>query len=228
MIEFLLLDLDDTILDFHKSESIAVAKALKNAGAPSTPEVISRYSEINKMHWQMLERGEITRQQVIVNRFAVLFDELGLKLDADLCAKDYEKLLGIGHYFLPGAEETVHTLKSKYKLYLVSNGTKSVQHSRLTSANLYPYFDGIFISQEIGHDKPSKLFFEHVFSRIPAFSGEKAIMVGDSLTSDILGGIHAGVKTCWVNPNHKPGNPKIIPDFEIESIVELESLLDNL
>lgn len=228
MIEFLLLDLDDTILDFHKAESIAVAKALNNAGAPSDTETIARYSEINKLHWQRLERGEITRQQVLVGRFAVLFQEIGLEADAEKCARDYEQLLGIGHYFLPGAEEAVWELKKEYRLFLTSNGTQSVQHSRLTSANLYPAFEKVFVSQEIGADKPSAAYFEKVFASIPDFDKEKAMIVGDSLTSDILGGMNAGIKTCWVNPKHLPRKPGIIVNYEIESIVQLKELLKSI
>lgn len=228
MIEFLLLDLDDTILDFHKAERIAIAKTLDSFGLTATEEVLSRYHVINKQHWEMLERGELTRPQVLQNRFAVLFSEFGLEVDAAAVAKAYEKNLSIGHYFLPGAEEAVDSLSKKYKLYLVSNGTASVQKGRMTSANLYRFFEKVFVSQEIGYNKPAREFFDGCFSQIPGFDPEKAIIVGDSLTSDILGGMNAGIKTCWVNPEHLPGREDIKADFEIESIKELEALLATL
>lgn len=229
MIEFLFLDLDDTILDFHKAEHIAVRKAISEAGVEATDEVCARYSQINLMHWQMLERGEITREQVLVNRFGMLFEELGHRVDPVAVARNYERLLGIGHYFLPGAEETVKkVLFGHYRMFLASNGTASVQHSRLTSADLYPYFEQVFVSQEIGFNKPSREYFDGCFARIPDFDPEKALMVGDSLTSDILGGINAGLRTCWVNPRGKTNETGIHPDFEIRSITELPELLERL
>ena len=107
MVEFLFLDLDDTILDFHKAEKLAIRKTIESFGAKVTEEVLHRYHLINKAHWEMLERGEITREQVLVQRFAVLFQELGIDVDATACARAYEHNLSIGHYFLPGAEEAV-------------------------------------------------------------------------------------------------------------------------
>lgn len=225
--EFLFLDLDDTILDFHKAERIALGKTIRFFGAEPTEEVLSRYHLINKAHWEMLERGEITREEVLVNRFAVLFRELGMTVDPAQCARAYESNLGIGHYFLPGGEEAVKSLHKKYRLFLASNGTASVQHGRLTSAGLYPYFEKVFISQEMGYNKPAREYFERCFANIPGFDPRKAVMVGDSLTSDILGGKNAGLVTVWVNPEGKNWG-EIRPDYEIRSITELEGLLEKV
>lgn len=228
MIEFLFLDLDDTILDFHKAERVALSKTLRDFGIEPTDAVLDRYHLINKAHWEMLERGELTRPQVLTGRFHALFQELGRDADPEAVAEDYENGLGIGHWFLPGAQEAVISLSKKYKLYLASNGTASVQHGRLTSAGLYPYFREVFISQEVGYNKPAKEYFDACFSRIPGFCREKAMMVGDSLTSDIQGGIRAGISTCWVNPSHAPGRADICPDYEIQSLSQLEELLETL
>lgn len=225
MTEFIFLDLDDTILDFHRAERIALAKTLREFGVEPTDGVLSRYHVINQQHWQRLERGELTRDQVQEGRFRVLFAELGKDTDAAVVTRCYERNLGIGHYFLPGARETVERLSGHYRLFLASNGTASVQYSRLTSAGLYPYFEKVFISEEIGFNKPSREFFDACFAQIPGFEREKAIMVGDSLTSDILGGIRSGLRTCWLNPNHLPARPEITPDFVIESLPQLEGLL---
>ncbi len=227
-IKHLFLDLDDTILDFHKAERIAIARTFESFGLEPTEAVLARYHVINRIHWERLERGEETRTQVLQNRFADLFSEMGMTADPAAIAKAYENNLGIGHYFLPGAQEAVQSLHCKYKLYLASNGTAVVQDRRLESAGLNPYFDGIFISQRVGFDKPAKEFFEAAFATIPDFNPEQAMMVGDSLTSDILGGIRAGLKTCWVNADHRPGSPAIEPDYEIESITKLEALLETL
>lgn len=228
MIKYLFLDLDDTILDFHKAERIALAKTLRDFGLEPTEDVLHQYHIINKQHWERLERQEITREQVLTGRFQVLFEQLGLDADAYAIQQTYEHNLGIGHYFLPGAEEAVISLSKKYRLFLASNGTASVQHSRLTSANLYRWFEQVFVSQEIGHNKPSIEYFRKCVERIPGFDANKAMMVGDSLTSDILGGIRAGMRTCWINPGRSPGREDIRPDYVLESITQLEGLLETL
>ena len=125
MIEFLLLDLDDTILDFHKAERIALSKTIRDFGVEPTEEVLNRYHHINKWHWEQLELGLMTRDQVLVGRFHQLFEELGMEVDAAACMKRYERNLSMGHYFLPGAEEAVKRLKEHYRLFLVSNGLAS-------------------------------------------------------------------------------------------------------
>ena len=226
MIEFLFLDLDDTILDFHKAERIAISKTIRDFGVEPTEEILARYHEINKWHWEQLELGRLTRAEVLENRFAVLFRELGVNVDATACARVYEKNLAIGHYFLPGAEEAVAALSRKYRLFLASNGTASVQKGRMTSANLYRFFEKVFVSQEVGHNKPSKAYFDGCFAQIPGFDPEKAMIVGDSLSSDIKGGINAGLKTVWVNPDHKPCGD-IRPDYQIEALHQLEALLET-
>jgi 2-haloacid dehalogenase len=227
MIEFLFLDLDDTILDFHKAERIAISKTIREFGVEPTEEILDLYHGINKWHWEQLELGKLTRAEVLVNRFGVLFERLGVAVDASKCAKVYEVNLSQGHWFLPGAEEAVDRLSKKYRLFLASNGTAVVQKGRMTSANLYRFFETVFVSQEIGYNKPSKEYFDACFAAIPGFDREKAMIVGDSLSSDIKGGINAGLKTVWVNPEHKDcGN--IRPDYEIEALSQLEALLEGL
>ena len=228
MFEFLFLDLDDTILDFQKAEHIALSKTLKEFGLEPTERVLKRYNLINKAHWEALERKELTREQVLVGRFQVLFEEMGITVEPVQVARAYEDNLSIGHWFLPGAEEAVEALSKKYKLYLASNGTAKVQAGRLKSANISRFFEEVFVSQELGANKPSLEYFEKCFARIPGFEKSKAIIVGDSLTSDILGGQNAGIATCWVNPHHKAGREDIRVDYEIEALSQLEDLLEGL
>ena len=228
MIEFLFLDLDDTILDFHKAERIALSKTIREFGIEPTEAVLSRYHDINKWHWEQLELGTMTRAEVLVGRFRMLFAERGLDVDAAAVARIYEQNLSIGHYFLPGAEEAVDTLSKKYRLFLASNGTASVQKGRMTSANLYRFFEKVFVSQEIGHNKPSKAYFDSCFGQIPDFDPDKAMIVGDSLSSDIQGGINAGIRTCWVNPTHAAPKNGIRPDYEIEALHQLSALLERI
>ena len=229
MIKYVFMDIDDTLLDFGKAEAAAIKKTFERIGVPATPEVISRYSEINDEHWKMLERGELTREQVLVYRFDALFAELGIKnVPSEMAQASYEYLLGIGHYFVDGAPELLEALKGKYELYIVSNGTASVQDSRLESAGIAPYFKDIFISERVGFNKPSAEFFDACFERIPGFEKDKAIIVGDRLSSDILGGINAGVKTCWFNPNGEAPDPDIPADYEIKRLSELPALLESI
>ena len=228
MIEFLFIDLDDTILDFHKAERVALEKTLRALGLEPTDTVMARYSRINKEHWERLERKEITREFLLVSRFAQLMEEFGIPVEAELCARTYERNLAMGHFFMPGAYEAVESLSKQYKLYITSNGTSKIQAGRLESANIGHFFRDIFISQDIGINKPDKGYFDRCFARIPDFDPKKAMIVGDSLTSDILGGKNAGIYTCWVNTTGKPGREDIQPDYEIQSLSQLEALLNSL
>lgn len=227
MIEFLLLDLDETILDFHKAEYYGIRKTLADFDIEPTEQICSRYSQINDAYWKRLERGEVTREQLLVGRFEELFRELGVSRDAAACSAQYMDNMSSTHYFLPGAEDAVKTLSKKYRMFLVSNGTERAQRRRLESADLNRWFEKIFISQAVGVNKPDKLFFDRCFAQIEGFDPERAIIVGDSLSSDIQGGINAGIRTCWVNPKKKAAGD-IRPDHEIASIAELEALLETL
>ena len=226
MIKYLLLDLDDTILDFKKAEFVALTTTLRQFGLEPTESVCKRYHLINKAFWEALERKEVTRQEVLVGRFRQLFEEMGIVADPVMIADGYRENLGIGHYFLPGAEEAVKSLSKEYDLYLMSNGTTTVQNSRLDSAGIRPYFKDIFISQQIGVNKPDKEYFTRCFARIENFDPNQALIVGDSLTSDIQGGINCGIATCWVNPTG--AEPRIRPDYQIPSITALSALLKTL
>lgn len=229
MIKYVFLDIDDTLLDFGKAEAAAIKKTFERIGIPATEAVIRRYSEINDSQWALLEKGELTREQVLVRRFDILFDELGVRnVPSEMAQASYEYLLGIGHYFVDGAQELLEALKDEYELYIVSNGTAFVQDRRLKSSGIAPYFKGVFISEHLGADKPSKEFFDIVFSKIEGFNKSEAIIVGDRLTSDVLGGINAGIKTCWFNPKGLPENPDIPADYEIRTLSELPQLLKKI
>lgn len=227
MIKFVLLDLDDTIFDFHAAEHAALSATLAAMDVPVTDETLSRYSEINRAHWEMLERGELTREQVLTQRFDALYRELGISRSSEKTQSVYEYRLSLEHPFIKGAEELLDKISKNYELYIVSNGTAIVQDRRIADSGIGKYFKNIFISQRVGADKPDKRFFDYCFSHIENFSRESAIIVGDSLTSDILGGINAGIKTCRFNPHGKTAD-KIIPDYEIKTLAELTELLETL
>ncbi len=221
----LLLDLDDTILDFGAAEHAAISKTFRDLGLEPAEALLRRYSQINMAQWEAFERGEIGRDRVLTRRFELLFEELGLDFDAQSTEDTYRGYLGVGHYFVEGAEAFLEAVSSKLDLYIASNGVAATQYSRLESAQIGRHFKDIFISETTGHHKPEREYYDYCFARIPNFDPEKTLMVGDSLTSDILGGKNAGIPTCWFNPKGKPGREDIRPDYEVHSLKELEALL---
>lgn len=225
MIKNVFLDLDDTIFDFHKAEAIALCGMLGEFGVAATEDMTKRYSEINLAQWKKLELGLATRDEVLTDRFTIFFSEIGLDIEGKAAREIYEHRLSIGHYFIDGAKELLENLYGKYRLYLASNGTLSVQTGRIASSGIEKYFDGIFISQKIGYDKPSREYFLECFKQIPDFIREETVIIGDSLSSDIKGGKNAGIKTCLFNPKNKELSSDIKPDYEVKSLYEIPSLL---
>ena len=226
--KFLFFDLDDTLLDFHKAEAWALLQALRHSGIEPNNAIVARYSAINQSQWELLEEKKLTREQVLIRRFQLLFQELGVHASCEDTQRCYENMLAKGHDFMPGAPELLETLNGNYQLYLVSNGTAMVQDCRLQDSGIEQYFQGIFISERIGVDKPQKEFFDRSFATIPDFDPSQAMIIGDSLTSDIRGGNNAGIQTCWYNPKHKPRRADIHVDYEISDLMELPKLLETL
>lgn len=227
MIRFVLFDLDDTLLDFRRAEREALCRALNDAGVLPTEEKIQRYSAINDAQWKRLERGEIKRAEVKSERFRLFFRETGIDLSAEETASRYETYLGQGHWFVEGAEEVLRTLSGTYSLYLVSNGTLRTQCSRLESAGIARYFRKIFISEVVGANKPDPAFFRYCFARIPAFDPTQTIIVGDSLTSDMLGGIRSGIHTCYFCRTGTTATNTILPEYRITALSQLPELLST-
>ncbi len=227
MIKNLFIDLDDTLFDFHRSEAKALSETFIALGITPTEENIALYSEINQRQWERLERGEAKREEILLKRFELLFAELGIKnrLPAEAQAL-YEKNLSETYFYIDGAEALLSKLSDKYDIYIASNGTAVVQDRRIAISGIEKYVKKIFISQRVGYNKPAREFFDICFKSIENFKKEETIIVGDSLTSDILGGINVGVKTCLYNPKRKAGREDIIPDYEITALEELVKILD--
>ncbi len=225
MIDTILFDLDDTILDFHKAEEFALKKTLEKLDIKPLESTIKRYSEINQEQWKLLELGKITRNQVLTGRFDILFDELGIKQTGEKAWEIYENQLGKSYFIIDGATNVLEQLKQKYRLYIVSNGTASVQDGRIKGSDVGKYFEDIFISQRVGYNKPRVEFFTHCFEKIKNINRENTIIVGDSLSSDILGGINAGIHTCWYNPKKEINTSDIEPEYEINDLNEIFKVL---
>ena len=228
MIRTILFDLDDTLLDFKASEAEALRYTFKTLGLEPTAEIVARYSVINQAQWELLEKKALTRQQVLVRRFEILFQEYGVSCEAQAAQDTYHHRLSQGHYFLPGAVELLEELYTQYDLYVVSNGTGAVQDGRIKSSGIDRYFKDIFISERMGADKPDPVFFENCFKRIPGFNKEEAIIIGDSLTSDIRGGNNVHLRTCWFNPNGQMPKAGIRADYEIKKLSEIPALIKSL
>ena len=229
MIKTVFLDLDDTILDFQKGERIAIRRTFSEIGIEPSEDVVNRYIEINLECWHALERGEMTRDEVLHGRFRRLFSEIGFKFDAVKTQIIYQTNLAKEYDFLPGGQELLDEFRriGKYRLYMATNGIPEVQKPRIRDSGVGEYFEKVFISEEIGYQKPDNRFFDKCFEAIEGLDKNEAIIVGDSLSSDIKGGINAGIKTCHFNPFKKPyGNIK--PDYEINNLSELIPLLDSI
>lgn len=228
MITTLFWDIDDTLLDFRRGEAAAIRQTFAELGIPVTEENVRLYSEINDSLWKRLERRELTRDEVLVGRFAMLFDALGVAYDCRTAQELYFSFLGAQHEYIPGARETLDALYGRYPMYAVSNGTTIIQNRRLAESGLDRYFDRIFLSQEIGAEKPSAAFFDACFAALPETDRGEVLIIGDSLTSDMRGGETAGLHTCWFNPHGKENRIGVRIDYEIAAPQQILTLLENI
>lgn len=228
MIKYVLVDLDDTIFNFRLAEKTAVDDALKRLGVRTTEKMISRYNEINLSQWKLHELGILTKPQVKTERFRILSEEFDLSLNPAETTALYESILGTKGFLLDGAEDFLKTLKKKFSVYAVSNGGVRTQRKRLTASGVLNYFDGVFLSEEIGSPKPNKEFFDSVARSIPNFNNDYAVLVGDSLSSDIKGGVTANIKTIWFNPENAENLSPYKPDYTARTLEEAEIIICSL
>jgi len=224
----ILWDVDGTLLDFDAPEKAAVQSLFRDYGfGECTDEMVKRYSQINRGYWERLERKELTKPQILVGRFKTFFSEVGL--DTSLAQEfndKYQERLGDTIVFRDDSYEIVKTLRGKVAQYVVSNGTIAAQTKKLRTSGLGALMDGVFLSEQVGFEKPDIKFFEFVLEQIQARDKSQILIVGDSLTSDILGGTNAGIKTCWYNPNGLPVKGNVRIDYEIKDLHEIFSILE--
>ncbi|MCQ6282265.1 YjjG family noncanonical pyrimidine nucleotidase [Bacillus sp. EB600] len=223
--ETLLFDVDDTLLDFGTAENAALRLLFQDQKIPFSTELEAHYKLVNHRLWESFEEGKLARDEVVNTRFSILFKEYGQEVDGVLLEKKYRSYLEEGHQLVSGAFELITELQKNYDLYIVTNGISKTQDKRLRNSGLYPLFKDIFVSDDTGFQKPMREFFDYVFARIPNFSVEKGLIIGDSLSSDIKGGQQAGLDTCWFNPEMKPNDSKIVPTFQIKRLDELYRIL---
>ncbi|WP_282708989.1 YjjG family noncanonical pyrimidine nucleotidase [Ligilactobacillus sp. Marseille-Q7487] len=222
----LLFDLDDTLLDFGATETQALRLLFATYNLEMTPQLEKDYKKFNQSLWKKLELGTLSRKELLEKRFSTFFKEhLALDVDGIVTGKQYTSFLAQGHQQIKGAKELLQDLKkANYRLHIVTNGNKNIQYKRLDDSHFNRFFDTIFISEEIGYQKPTKQFFEHIFNKLDLVPNQ-AIIIGDSLSSDIKGGINAGIDTLWYNPAQIANNSTIQPTYEIHKLEEIKEIV---
>lgn len=224
--EIILFDVDDTLFDFGKSEKSALHKTFLKFGLPTgLADYEDEYHEISKVLWGDLEQGLITITKLGIERFKRLFLSHELEINAERFSYAYLQYLGKETHHVQGAVELCNNL-SDYRLAIITNGFTDVQTSRIECSPLHNNFEHIIISEEVGFQKPEREIFDYAFSTLQIKDKAKVLIVGDSLTSDIRGGMNYGIDTCWFNPNLKENNTEIEPTYEIHELKDLLKVLE--
>lgn len=227
MIQILLWDVDGTLLDFHAAEEAAIRNLFRKFHlGECTREMLRRYSQINRQYWERLENGQVTRQQVLTGRFQDFFALEGIDPEiAESFNEAYQLALGDTIVYRDNSLSIVKSLCGKVRQYVVSNGTVVAQTKKLKLSGLGELMDGIFLSEQLGAEKPSSAFFDKVFERIGPLDRSETMIIGDSLTSDIRGGFQAGIRTCWYNPAGTEVPAEFRIDYEIRDLHEIYRFL---
>ena len=227
MYKYLLWDIDGTVLNFLASEAYAIRALFKKYDlGVCTDEMLATYSSINTKYWKMLERNELTKPEILIGRFREFFELIGADISiAESFNHDYQLAHGDHIEFIDNAKEILLSQKGKFLLAAVTNGTKIAQEKKLRLSGLDKLFDHIFISENIGYEKPNTEFFEQVFKALGITDKSEALIIGDSLTSDIKGGYNSGIDTCWFNPSHSPNSLNLPITYEIDNLIKLNEIL---
>ena len=227
MIDLILWDIDGTLMDFKASEKKAIKAAFADFVIDIKEEEIALYSEINDKCWKMYEKGEIERKDVFTRRFYELFEITHFSCDVEKLNDTYLTYLGEKYVLYPDTLPVLSSLKGKVRQYIVTNGHVKPQTMKIKDSGLIDIVDGVFISDAIGCPKPEKGYFDYCFRKIGNVDKAKTIIIGDSLSSDMLGGNNAGIITCWFNPGRAENKTSAKIDYEIKSITEIYKILER-
>jgi len=223
--KYAIFDLDDTLLDFTRGEIEGITAILKKYGAPDVRRGFDTYVHLNRDIWQRIEQGA-PRQPLLDQRFALTFDALGITVDGVALEAEYNDHLNHNFYTLPGARDLLIQLKTAGVHLLVgTNGTKHTQLSRLTGSEIGEFFDAVYISQDIGFNKPDPRFFAPIFAEHPDLTADNTLMVGDRLQSDILGANNVALPSIWFNPQHTANPGSYLPTFEAANLTTVAQLI---
>ncbi|MFI3237286.1 MAG: YjjG family noncanonical pyrimidine nucleotidase [Lachnospiraceae bacterium] len=223
----ILWDVDRTLLDFDFSEKTAITQVFKTRCLTINDEIIELYKSINDSYWKRLELGEISKDYIIEHRFVDLFNALQIDIsDMKALQDEYQQVLSDVYAYLDDSLTLCTTLKTKCNQYVVTNGIASTQHKKIALSGFKDCMHGVFVSEEIGFEKPQTGFFDFVKANIPDFDATTTLIIGDSLSSDILGGNLAGIATCYYNPKKKALKGDIKPTYEIEHLWDVLQVMD--
>ncbi len=223
--DYLLFDADNTLFDFDRAEERALRATLEFFGYPLDSDTRELYRTINRVLWRRLDLGEISREALVVERFALFDRAMGGGRDAAALNRFYLDRLSEGAELLPGAEALCRSLAPRATLALVTNGVARAQRGRLARSALAGLFPYVFISEEVGWQKPQREFFSHVCSAMAIRDRRRAVVIGDNLVSDVQGGLQSGLDAVWFNPNGLPNPTQVRPTWEARSFSALEDYL---
>ena len=222
---YLLFDADNTLFDFDQAERNAHLLLCRAHGLAFSEEGYQLYHKCNANLWRDFDRGLCTKEYLLVERFRRYLAITGERADPEALNRDHLRALGEGAMLLPGAEELCRVLSRDHRLYLLTNAVASVQKARFANSAIAPYFQGVFISEEVGVGKPDPAYFDYVFHAVPGLARDNALVIGDSLTSDIQGANNAGLPCCWFNPKGQPRPQGLRIDYEIRTLEELYAIV---
>ena len=223
--ELLLFDADGTLFDYNRAEAWSLEQTIEEIGIQFTESIKAAYRDINHKLWADFERGVVTIAEIRVERFRKLLITLNCDADPAAAGERYLSYLGKSGFLIDGTIELLDALYGKIPLALITNGITETQYGRLEASGIGKYFDPIIISGEVGSQKPDPAIFEALFAKADFHCKEKALIIGDSLTSDMQGGINFGIDTCWYNPEENSSNPNIPVTYEIRELSELLQIL---
>ncbi len=219
--DWVLIDGDNTLLDFDAAQAQALGRTMEARGLSPTPEALARYAGINQALWDAYARGEIDRERLRAERFRRFGAWLGWRGDPAAWDREYMAALGECGALLPGAVELLAALKPHCRVGLASNGSTQVQRQRLEGSPLLPYLDGVFLSQEMGVNKPEAAFFHRAMAALGAVP-ERTVMVGDDLLSDIQGAVNAGIDSIWYSPR---GAESPLPTWRVTRLEDVAKIV---
>lgn len=223
--DYLLFDADNTLFDFDRCEQWALRLTLEEHGCPFNDVTEGLYVAINRALWARFDRGEVSREWLVVERFAAFLRIMGLPGDPEALNRTYLTHLGEAPILYPGAEELCRRLSGRYTLAVITNGVASAQRGRFERSPLKDIIPWLFISGELGVSKPRKEFFQKVFQTMGIGDPRRALVVGDNLLTDVWGGLNAGADACWFNPRRLDSDPSVTPTWVVDSFAALEALL---
>lgn len=222
----LLFDADNTLFNFDAGNRRAFSEVCRICHLTDTDELFHAYEAVNAEMWSAFDRGECTKDFLVVERFRLFLERAGLQADPVQCNKIHLSTLATNTVLLPHALEVCRTLAQTHSLYIVTNAVAAVQKARLAASDLRPYITDAFISEDAGASKPSAAYFDYVFSRIPSITRENCLLIGDSPSSDLQGANNYGIPCCWYNPRGLARPDGIRIDYEIRDLPELLPIVD--